>query len=131
MTTEPMACRWCDVPKRRHVNLWKPPVGYHRWERPEPWQVKARMERRRVRSGRPLPAKWTPPVPTRSTVCDHTGPYTVDQDAEGWPILHHPCGCVEGYERVYASSTTGPRDMQHDPCDLPTPEWRPGVRDDA
>jgi len=36
-------------------------------------------------------------------VCNHSAPYTVDTDAEGWPILTHPCGHVEGYSHWWGT----------------------------
>lgn len=67
---------------------------------------------------------------TGPCVRDHTGPYAVQEDSEGWPILVHPCGCVEGYEAEYASRLHYGRGAYFDPCDLPDgPEWTPPPAD--
>lgn len=41
--TEPSACRWCGVPEREHMQRWKPPVGWHKFEQPTRQQIKDRM----------------------------------------------------------------------------------------
>lgn len=43
---EPMGCRWCGVNDREHVQRWKPPAGWHQWEKPTQEQIKARMQER-------------------------------------------------------------------------------------
>jgi hypothetical protein len=54
---------------------------------------------------------------------DHTRPYTVDHDTEGWPILVHACGCTEGYVYGWAPRIYGTGEFV-DPCSLPDePEW--------
>lgn len=43
----PDGCRWCGVDAQEHAQRWKPPVGWHKWERPTPAQRLARMHARR------------------------------------------------------------------------------------
>ena len=45
----PSGCRWCGVEERQHMQRWKPPVGWHRWEPPTLEQRKERMLARRAR----------------------------------------------------------------------------------
>lgn len=54
---EPSACRWCGIPRRQHMQQWKEPVGWHKWEHPTDGQIKQRMlARRHVRLTAPAPA---------------------------------------------------------------------------
>lgn len=45
---EPSACHWCGIARRDHMQQWKPPVGWHKWEPPTQAQIKARMLARRA-----------------------------------------------------------------------------------
>lgn len=56
---EPDACRWCSVPRREHVSLWKPPVGWHQWAEPTDAQ---RLERMKARRAARQPAPPQPPT---------------------------------------------------------------------
>lgn len=47
---EPSGCRWCGVNEREHMQRWKPPVGWHKWEAPTLEQRKERMLARRRRA---------------------------------------------------------------------------------
>ena len=47
--SEPSGCRWCGVDQREHMQRWKPPVGWHKWEQPTPEQTKTRMQQRAAR----------------------------------------------------------------------------------
>lgn len=47
----PGGCRWCGVEEREHMQRWKPPVGWHKWEPPTLEQRKERMKARRRRPG--------------------------------------------------------------------------------
>jgi hypothetical protein len=49
--TEPNGCRWCGIPARSHMQRWKRPVGWHKWEQPTAEQIKARMQARRAARG--------------------------------------------------------------------------------
>ncbi|GAA3691675.1 hypothetical protein GCM10022420_090700 [Streptomyces iranensis] len=51
----PSGCRWCGVDEREHMQRWKPPVGWHKWEPPTLEQRKERMKARRRRPGAPRP----------------------------------------------------------------------------
>jgi hypothetical protein len=43
----PSGCRWCGVDEREHMQRWKLPVGWHKWEAPTLEQRKERMIARR------------------------------------------------------------------------------------
>lgn len=41
---DPSACRWCGIPKRNHLQRWRPlPVGWHVWIEPTKEQRYARI----------------------------------------------------------------------------------------
>jgi hypothetical protein len=58
----PSGCRWCGVDEREHMQRFKPPVGWHKWEPPTLDQRKERMlaRRRRVSGNRLLRLVSTP-----------------------------------------------------------------------
>lgn len=47
MTATPNGCRWCGIEQREHMQRWKPPAGWHKWEAPTDVQRLARMRARR------------------------------------------------------------------------------------
>ncbi|GAA2112618.1 hypothetical protein GCM10009759_55550 [Kitasatospora saccharophila] len=49
VTAEPNACTHCGIPKREHMQRWKPlPVSWHWWAAPTDSQILARMKARRA-----------------------------------------------------------------------------------
>ena len=49
----PNGCRWCGIDQRPHAMQWKPPIGWHQWERPTQQQIKERMLARRAERQNP------------------------------------------------------------------------------
>ncbi len=45
---EPSGCRHCGIPKRKHYQQWKPPVGWHQHTAPTDSQILTRMKARRA-----------------------------------------------------------------------------------